>query len=147
MITVTQIEQAIQGRLKHQVPYLRVVGSLADFLTADLADAALLTPAAYVVFERGEISHGTMRMQSIDLTFAVIAVVANERGDEATRHGSGTVKGVYQVLDDIRAALTYQTVGLDIEPLMPTAMQAVTGTESLAVYGITFETRCEDTIN
>lgn len=147
MITVAQIEQAIQDRLTERIPYLKSVGSIADFLTADLDQNTGLTPAAYVVFESGAFDHQIGMIQQMTLRYTVIVVVRNRRGNEAARRGAGQEIGAYQVLDDIRLALTHQTLGLGIDPLMPESIQGIAGSESVAVYGITFETRCEDTIN
>ncbi len=146
MLTITEVEQAIQARLVSRIASLRKVGSLSDFLMADLDDTALLSPAAYVVFDSGSFTHGMARTQEISLTFTVVVVVENQRGNEAARHGAGSSIGVYQLLDDIRAALTNQTLGLDMEPLFPVSIQGIAGSESLAVYGITFETSCRDVI-
>lgn len=46
------------------------------------------------------------------------------------------------MLDDVRAALTSHSCGLDMDPLLPGIEQAVDGDSRLSVYGITFETRC-----
>ncbi len=79
--------------------------------------------------------------------FTAIAVVRNLRGEPAPRLGLGTEKGAYEVLEDLRAALTDRDCGLAISPLLPTSEQALKGGgRNLAVYGISFKTSCREQI-
>ena len=67
-------------------------------------------------------------------------------GRPSPRHGAAGEKGVYEVLEDVRAALTGQDCGIAIEPLLPVSDKAISGSRDLAVYGIRFKTRCRAVI-
>jgi len=149
MPTLSQIETAICARLRAQIPYLRACASLADFLARDLEDLetiALQLPAAYVAYEGGEYEHLVSGVQDRTMLFAVLAVVANYRGEESVRHGMGAEKGAYDLLEDIRAALSDQDCGIAMDPLLPIREGAIDGNDALQIYGITFRTRCRATL-
>lgn len=146
MYTIAQIEDAIISRLRAQLTYLRTCESLGDFLLSEAEDLTKLFPAVYVAYEGGEYNHEVSGMQDRRMTFSVIVMVKSLRGQEEARHGQGSEKGAYEVLDDVREALTDQTCGLEIDPLLPLDEAAVEGTKSLAIYGIRFRTRCRFTL-
>lgn len=148
MLTITQIEDAIIARLKDQITYLRTCGSLADFQATDLTDITQLTlnfPAAWVVYAGGEFENLAGNAQDRRMVFTVLVAAKSARGGDAPRHGEASEKGVYDMLEDIRAALTNQTVGLSISGLLPVDEEAVEGTKDLAIFAIRFWTRCENT--
>lgn len=149
MPTLSQIETAIVARLAAQIPYLKTCGCLAEFLAKDLEDVeaiALQLPAAYAAYEGGEFEHRLSGIQDRTMTFTILAVVSNYRGEEAVRHGQGTEKGVYDLLEDIRVAISDHDCGVEIDPLLPTREGAIDGNQTLQVYGITFQTRCRGTL-
>lgn len=144
MPTLTEIEAAIAARLTAEISYLKTCGSLADFLARDaegLEAMALQLPAAYVAYEGGEYDHSMSGVQDVAMTISVLAVASNYRQEEAVRHGLSLEKGIYDLLEDIRIALSDQSCGVDIDPLLPVREGAIDGTQSLQVYGITFQTR------
>jgi len=142
MYRISEVERAIIERLRRQIPYLRVCTSLARFLVDDMEEAVLNFPAVCVAYQGGEYEHRLNGIQDRRMTFTIFVAARNERGDEASRHGHGEEAGVYGMLDDVRAALTSHSCGLDMDPLLPGIEQAVDGDSRLSVYGITFETRC-----
>jgi phage gp37-like protein len=149
MYTITQIENAILSRLEAALSGVRTFGTLADFLAAKLDDieaAALIMPAVYVVFDSSEYHYPLRAVQDRLMAFDVLVVVRNLRGDEAVRQGDGSAVGAYDLLESIRAALTGQQLALSIDSLIPTRERSVAGTEHLAVYSISFETRVREAV-
>ncbi|MCE5243400.1 MAG: Gp37 family protein [Syntrophobacteraceae bacterium] len=146
MHTLAEIEQAIVDRLKQQVPGLRECGSLGSVLLEEIEDLALRCPAAYVAYLQGDYGYATSGVQDRRMRFAITLVVRNEWGDKAARHGRGGEAGVYKLLDDVRVALTGQTCGLSIDPILPQSERAEGGSGELAAYRITIETRCRFTL-
>lgn len=149
MLTVTDVENAIIARLRSEIPYLRTCGSLAEFLASDIEqieELAPLLPAAYVVYGGGRFDHKMSGIQDRRMTFLVVVVVRNLRDNEAVRHGRAGEKGIYDLLEDVRAALTDTDCGIEIDPLLPEAEEPIAGTTDLAVYGISFGTKCRATL-
>jgi len=146
-ITITEIENAIVDRLKTQLTYLQTCKSLGEALSNDAADFAVQTPAAYVVYEGGRYEHIMSGTQDRFMNFGVIVVAKNLRGDEEARRGQGAAKGAYDLLDDVRADLSNNAVGLNIDPLLPVDETAIENTEKAAVYAIRFATRVRFTLN
>jgi phage gp37-like protein len=143
---IAQIEDAIIARLKAQLTYLKTCDSLGDYLADEAEDITIRFPAAYVVYGGGTYSYATSGVQDREMMFWVRAMAKNLRGDRAARHGKGADKGVYEILEDARAALTNQTCGLQIDPLLPVPEEPVAGDEHFADYGIGFKTRCRYTL-
>ncbi len=145
MPRITEIEQAIVSRLSGALPYLRACCSLAEFLGRDareVEELAILCPAVYVIYRQGKFSRKLSGAQDREMTFGVVVVVRNLRGDAAVRHGAPGEKGVYEVLEDVRAALSDQSCGVEIDPFAPVSEHSIAGTRNFAVYEILFKTRC-----
>ncbi|MHC1727953.1 MAG: phage protein Gp37 [Syntrophobacteraceae bacterium] len=145
MPAIAEIENAILERLRASLPYLRTCGSLSEFLGRDLdaiEEMAPLCPAAFVIYEQGTYSQKMSGVQDREMHFCVILAVRNLRGESALRHGSPGQKGIYDVLEDVRAALSEQSCGVEIDPLSPVTEEAVSGSRDFAVYEILFRTRC-----
>ncbi|MEM5789842.1 MAG: Gp37 family protein [Syntrophobacteraceae bacterium] len=149
MPTITEIETAMIARLRERITYLRTCGSMAEFLADDIENIeeyAPLCPAAFVVYDSGSYSHKVSGRQDREMVFNVLVVVRNLRGETAARHGVAGEKGVYDVLDDVRATLTDQSCGLAMDPLLPMSEEGVAGSKDLAIYAIAFKTRCRFTL-
>ncbi len=145
MPSITDIETAIIGRISDSLPCLRTCGSLSEFLGRDIEaieEMAPLCPAAFVIYARGKYSQKLSGFQDREMIFGVIVVVRNLRSESAVRHGSAEEKGVYELLEDVRAALCGQSCGMEMDPLAPVSEQAVAGSRDFAVYEILFGTRC-----
>jgi phage gp37-like protein len=141
MYRITEIEKAIIARLKSQISYLRTCASLGDYLKSKAEEQALNFPAAYVIYERGTYSRTVSDAQDKRIYISVITMTENLRGQEEVRHGFGSEKGAYDLLDDVRDALSDQTCGLDIYPLLPEEENILGGDENFAVYGIRFRSQ------
>ena len=141
MYSIGQIEDAIVARLKAQLTYLKTCDSLNEDLLGEIETLTIRPPAAYVIYNSGRYEHRT-GVQDRFMEFLVILMAKNLRGDRAARHGTGPEKGVYEMLDDARKALTDQSCGLDIDPLLPGDEELIGGTKEMAAYGIRFKTRC-----
>jgi len=146
MYTIDQIEDAIISRLQAQLTYLKTCASLGEFLLDEVEDITVRFPAAYVAYERGEYHHAVSGVQDRIMTFVVVVMVKSLRGQEEARHGMGSEKGAYELLEDVRSALSDQDLGLQIDPLLPVDEQALEGDKQLAMYGIRFRTRCRTTL-
>ena len=142
MYTIAQIEDAIIERLKTQLTYLKTCAPLADYLVDEAEDITIRCPASYVVYSEGTFDHAMSGIQDRRMIFAVIVMAKNLRGDVAARHGKGSEKGTYEMLDDVRVTLSGQKCGLDIDELIPLDEGPVEGTETGSLYSIRFETRC-----
>jgi len=147
MPTITEIEDAIINELKAKLTYLQTCKSLGEALTHDAADLAVRVPAAYVVYEGGRYDHVMSGTQDHFMNFAVIVVAKNLRGEAEARRGQGATKGAYDLLDEVRAALSNNAVGLAIDPLLPVDETAIENTEKSAAYAIRFATRVRFTLN
>lgn len=145
MPNITEIESAIIARLNAEIPYLRACGPVAEFLARDMEniqEMALICPAAFVVYSGARFGHKISGVQDREMVFSVLAVVRNLRKDGAVLHGAAGEKGVYDLLEDIRAALTDQNCGIAMDPLLPESEQAVIGSRDFAIFEIEFRTRC-----
>lgn len=145
MPTITEIENAIIERLRACLPYLRTCGSLSGFTgrSPEVIEAmAPLCPAAFVIYRQGTFSLKMSGVQDRLMLFGVVAAVRNLRGESALRHGSTGQKGIYEVLEDVRSALSEQSCGIDVEPFAPVTEEAFSGTRDFAVYEILFRTGC-----
>ena len=145
MPSITEIEQAIIGRLTDSISYLRTRGSISEFLGRDIAaieEMSPLCPAAYVIYGRGKYSQKLSGRLDREMTFGVIVIVRNFRGETELRHGGAGEKGAYEVLEDVREALSGQSCGIEMDPLEPVSEQAVAGSRDFAVYEVLFKTKC-----
>jgi phage gp37-like protein len=144
--TISEVEDAIIERIGSQVTYLKTCDSLASYLLDTAEDLTIRFPATYAVYGPGRYSHAVSGVQDREMEFSVIVMAKNLRGDRAARHGKGSEKGVYEMLEDVRAALTNQACGLDIDPLLPIDEEPLEGSEEMAAYAIRFRTRCRTTL-
>jgi len=144
MITITEIEDAIIEELKSEISYLKTCGSIGEFEVDEIEELLVQCPAAYVMYDGGDFEEGAGEALDRDMTFSVIVVAKNVRGGDEARHGKGSEKGAYDMIEDVRAALTGNSCGLDITGLLPDREEAIAGDKEIAVYGIKFRTRCEE---
>lgn len=145
MSVIAEIEDAIIGRLSASISYLRTCDSLSSLLQRDInaiEQIAPLCPAAFAVYKRGAYSHSISGALDREMVFGVIVAVKNLKGDGAVRHGTAGDKGIYDVLEDVRAALSGQACGIAMDPLLPVSEEALVGRRDFALYEILFKTRC-----
>ena len=144
MPTITVIETAIIDTLKSGLTYLKKAGPLSEFLKLKADTLVTVAPAIFVSYQAGNYSAGSMNVDIFDreMVFAVIIVTRNPVSQERLLHGDGSKVGVYDILEDVVATLKGQSLGLDIHPLQPLVEEALEGSLTTVVYGITFRTRC-----
>lgn len=117
-----------------------------EFDDKDLAKIANLLPGAWVMLkgeeQLAEQSNGAWKMRA---TFVVIVGARNQRNQAAQRHGALGDVGSYQIARDVRALLTNQTLGLEIDPLAPWRTQPfpLARAANLSVSLIACEVRTE----
>ena len=140
MPTITEIENTIVDGLKEKLDYLKTCKSLGEGMVNEIKDLTIQCPAIYVVYERGEYSQETISTQDKKMIFGVIVMAKNYRGDAAARQGQGDTKGAYDLLEDVRAELVDNDLGLDIDPLMPVDESPLETQIDQAAYVIRFET-------
>jgi len=143
MTRVAEIEQAIISELKTTLTYFKKVSTLAEFLQMSADNLAVLTPAAYVTYAGGSYKPRGMTTDRFDreMQFAIIVVCRNPISQARLLHGTPVREGVYEIIEDVVAALKGRTLGLDIQPLEPLSDNAMDGDTVTAVYGITFGTK------
>jgi len=142
---ISDIEDAIITRLKKNLSYLKKAGPLSDFLKLQADNITTVTPSVFVSYAGGNFSNPCMNtgLYDKDLVFAVIVVARSAVSQEKLLHGDGGSKiGVYEILEDVAKALKGETLGLSINPFQPISEDALDGTQTTAVYGITFRTKC-----
>lgn len=103
-----------------------------------------ITPSAFVSYTGGRFSNfcGNSGIADKDMIFAVIIVTRSSVSQERLLHGDGSKVGVYEILEDVVTALKGQDLGLSITPFEPISEDALDGSQTTAVYGITFRTKC-----
>lgn len=101
-------------------------------------------PAGWVVYA-GErlIDMGDGRFDSAP-RFSFMVAAESARNESASRRGDGTNPGAYQLVKDVKALLAWQTLGLDIEPLVPREVRTLfngrTRDDQVAIFAIEFTT-------
>jgi phage gp37-like protein len=143
MYTIATIEDAIIAQLKDEISYLKTCDSIDEFQVDDVAELVIRSPAAYVVYKGGEYESLPGGVQDRVMVFLVIAVAKSARGGDAPRHGAGGDKGAYDMIEDVRAALSGERCGLAISALLPVLEECIGTGPDIAIYGIQFRTREE----
>jgi phage gp37-like protein len=132
-VTIGAIENAILARVRAAsesgvLGYrLRTVTTYqGEFEEQMIAELVAQFPAAWVVFAGEEpaekIGRGVWKCRP---TFVVVAGARNLRNEQARRHGAPGEPGSYQILQDLRALLIDQDLGLEIDPLAPGAVRSL----------------------
>lgn len=133
MITIGAIENAMLARIREAsesgaLGYrLKTVATYqGEFDDELVAEIVAQFPAAWVVFAGEEpaeqIGRGVWRCRP---TFVVVAGARNLRNEQARRHGTIGEPGSYQIVQDLRALLIDQDLGLDIGPLAPGGVRSI----------------------
>jgi phage gp37-like protein len=142
MINPSEIEDAVISQIKSQMPYLKTVDALANLLADDSPDYAIIAPAVFVAYGSGSYRRvGTSSVFDRDMKVNVVIVQRNFIGQKRLLHGDAINRGIYDILEDVRAALTDQTCGLSIFPLTPVDDQGLEATRDVVVWGLSFHTR------
>lgn len=108
----------------------------------DLAMAVRAFPAVWVAFageRRAEVlGGGEFRHEGI---FTLFIGTRSRRGDRAARHGVEGEPGSLQILEDVRAILLGDQLGLAIEPFAPVQVRSVSQTAQASIYACDLMTR------
>ncbi|EPY00881.1 phage protein Gp37 [Magnetospirillum fulvum] len=150
---IAEIENAMLSRLT-SAKVLRLLGytvKTVDSLGGEFDDEAALkkavnlVPGIWVTFmgeeKAADQGYGSHKMKA---TFRVVVAAINKRNQAATRHGSGTDVGTYQMAQDARTLLAGQTFGMDIGYLEPVRIRTFPAVEKampgLSVMAVEFTT-------
>jgi len=102
-------------------------------------------PAVWVVWAGSRFTEKARGLWWEDATFAVIVATKSLRNEQARRHGAPGEVGSYQIVKDVKALLGGNALGLDIQPLQPTAgrslFQGVKDKQPLSLYAVDFLAR------
>jgi len=142
------IEQAIVDRISLAdstgvLGYrLKKVASYGNELDHEIRTVIKNFPAVWIVF-KGEPKPENIGDGAWDHrpTFSVIVGVSNRRNEESSRRGAAGKVGSYQLLEDVRALIAGHSLGLDIEPLQPGVVRALTNITNASIYAQEFHTR------
>lgn len=114
---------------------LRQVESLGDELDGQLAAVVKNFPAVWFTFA-GE-PRPTQEPDGRWLhepVFVAVVGVANRRNERSRRHGTDGDAGSYQILEDVRALLAGQQLGLAIRPIEPGAVRSLQQGKGASIY-------------
>jgi hypothetical protein len=143
-VNISDIQQLIMARLQSEIQYLKKVAPVAEFFVETAGERTISAPAVYVAYQEGRYDiPGTGNPLVLDhsLTFMLIVVHRSFVSHEQLLQGKDDKKGIYDVLDDVRQALSGYTLSESMDPMMPILERAIAGDDSLAVFSIFFETR------
>lgn len=148
MYTITEIEDAIITTLKasEMGAYCKKIDSFvieSGELEEQIRIFAMQLPCALIVYSGGEYAHHPNRQQDKEMIFSVLTCAQSMRGSGVARRGA---IGTYKMLDDLRATLTGQRLGLSIDPLMPVRETAEVNTKMFSAYSMEFRTKCRFTL-
>lgn len=73
--------------------------------------------------------------------FALILGNQDRRNNESTRRGVGAKPGSYQLVIDILKLISGETLGLEIEPIVPGRVRALANSKSLSIYSAEVSTK------
>lgn len=125
---MAQIEQAIVQRLRTVARgYRPVVESYGGQLDDEMFGWVRALPAVWVTFDGAQPTRLGQRTWRVVGTFEVLAAqraLVQAQARQADDDGGQDV-GVYQLLEDNKAALVNQVLGLQIEPITPGPMRSV----------------------
>ena len=144
MYTITEIEDAIIKCLKGSTlnDYCKKIDSF-QIESGDLEEQirifAAQLPCALIVYSGGEYSQGVGETQEKKMTFSIMVCSQSLRGIGDPRRGT---IGTYKMLDDLRSVLSFNSVGLNIDELMPLRETMEINTKFFSAYSMEFETSC-----
>jgi phage gp37-like protein len=137
-LTLAQIEDALLATLQVSATlgsYCKTIESYAGQLEEDLDTMVIRTPACFVMLSSSSAQARTNRQQEKFVTFSLLLLDRNARGNRAARRGDLASIGVYTMLHDAQVLLVGNTLGLtEFHPLLLQQETAVLNTKSLALY-------------
>jgi len=143
MYTITEIEDAIISTLKGSTmnSYCKKIDSY-QIEGGDLEEQIRLfsgqLPCVLVVYKEGTFDYFLAGGEYKEMKFSILVCAQNMRGSGEARR---SVIGTYQMLDDLRVALTGNACGLSIHPLSAIIEVAEINTKMFSAYSMEFLTR------
>ncbi len=148
---ILDIEQAIikhikaaseSGALNYKLPMVDSYSGEGDDNIPHLLKTR--TPAVWVAYGGETAATDKFGKRSSEAVFNVIVYVRNNKSEKASRTGSQTSPGAYQILCDLQRLLFKQTFGLPISPFefveTKTITNAVLEKYYTTIYGLRFKT-------
>jgi phage gp37-like protein len=137
--TIADIEDAILTVLQASdlADVARTIDSYhgeIDDLVKEVRSLTVPLPAVFVLYAGSVFDEAANRSFDDEQAFTVVAVARSLRSRSELRDG------MYDLLEEIKAALIDNNLGLDIEPLHPLRIEAALVAKDLSVYGFDFKT-------
>lgn len=137
--TIADIEDAILTVLQASdlADIARTIDSYhgeIDELVREVRSLTVPLPAVFVLYAGSVFDEAANRSFDDEQAFTVVAVARSLRSRAELRDG------MYDLLEQIKAALIDNNLGLDIEPLHPLRIEAALVAKDLSVYGLDFKT-------
>ena len=146
MVEPKDIIVAILDKLKAELPRLKKTGAIADYLKVKIDQYATICPAVFAAYRGSRykpIGNGYVLRE---MEFYLLICARSYASTTKLFTGTNTKDGILDVLEDVRAALTYYDFSdvpggaLAVYPLEPVEDEEVDGDELFAVYGMIFRT-------
>lgn len=147
MYTITEIEDSIIDALKGSAmgEYCKKIDSF-QIEEGDLEEQIRIfagqIPCALIIYSEGNYNHPPSRQEK-EMFFSILVCAQSMRGSGQARRGS---IGTYQMMDDLRSALTGKRLDLEIDPLFPVSETAEVNTKMFSAYSMRFKTKCRFTL-
>jgi len=149
--TITTIENAIVAALDVSPinGYAKTIEPYAGQLEQEVGKSLLIMPAVLPVFAGDTYSEANAQNTQYNRTcdWDVLCAVRNLRGDVAALQGAGSGAtaevGIYEMLDDVRAALVGNRLGLEIEPLRILYRRRIVASAKAFIYAVRFQTQLD----
>ncbi len=146
---ISTIEDAILARIAGaKLPYLRTLATYGGELGDRLVESVRQFPAVWLAFKgagNGRPLNTAGSVYRVPATWVVFVAARNLRNEAATRRGDHVLVGAYQILNDVRALLTGQDLGLEIEALRPGRVRSMTSAryqaQGVSVYAMKWHTK------
>jgi phage gp37-like protein len=151
---LAQIEDAMITAIQSAptMKYLRAVDSYGGQFDDESFDVIRVLPAVWVTFAGTGKPHKTGAQHFLTpAKFAVMCCARSIRSEKTTRHnGPNGEVGVYQMLEDVKAVLLMQDLGLPIDYFQPGAITTLYNTRhrqnGLAVFAQEWHTKFMDAV-
>ena len=142
MYTITEIEDAIIATLKasEMGAYCKKIDSY-QIEGGDLEEQIRLfagqLPCVLVMYtpDGADCDYSFSGVEDEPMVFSILACAQNLRGKGTAR------RGVYDMLEDLRAALVGKNCGLDMDPLLRSSPKIEINTKNFSAYSMDFKTR------
>lgn len=137
------IQTAIEARLKSEMSYLKAVGPLGDVLAKNLPDEYLiLCPSVHVTFYSGSFRKVGVSSDLHDntLTWHFFVIGRSYVSTVKLLQGSGSTKGIYEILDDLYECMNGTDLSLGIWPFTPGELVQEHLDKNVAIYSWLFTT-------